>query len=123
MNVKTIKGNLMGIHRCDEADIIEFDSFWVELYTDPSDGFRSYLNPIIHQGGEPLPDGVIKFYHPIAPATLYYVDDLGERLAEDTYDMVRVIGDDGYVWATAGTNYIDDYYPCAYVNWIPREPE
>jgi hypothetical protein len=114
------EGNLMGIYRGDEEDFIIFDSFYIRLQTDPDDGYRSYLESPQVIDGNP-PDYVTKFYTPIAVVTAIWSDDWEEIDKEYFYDFLRVIGDDGYLWCQAGTNYDDEYYPYAYVSWHPRE--
>jgi hypothetical protein len=114
------KDDLLGIYRGDEEDFVIFSSFYLRLVTDPDDGYRSYLDVEVHEGAPP--DRVTKFYSPLDRCTAFWCD--GDEDGDGDFDdLVRVIGDDGYLWLRAGTDYSDDYYPCAYVEWNPRKPE
>jgi hypothetical protein len=114
------KGDLLGIYRGDEEDFVIFSSFYLRLVTDPEDGYRSYLDVEAHEGAPP--ERVTKFYTPLDHCTAFWCD--GSSFEDgDTEDLVRVIGDDGYLWLSAGTDYSEDHYPSVYVEWNPRKPE
>jgi hypothetical protein len=118
----TRQGQFMGIYHGDEVDYVIFDTFYAKITVDPDDGYRSYLDDVIIEEGKPRDEQVTKFYTPLAKASLIYAEDGGYLDESNSYDILRVVGDDGYVWVAAGTSYSDDYYPCAYCDYNPRLP-
>jgi hypothetical protein len=76
---------------------------------DEDDGYRSYLGSI----EEASPEGKIFFNQPLATVTV-----VARTGCDEGYYL---LGQDGHVWLTVGTNSTDDYYPCFVFEYQPKE--
>lgn len=81
-----------------------------EALEDPDDGYRSYLGSIERGASEGI----------------FYPDPL-ERVKVGEFDHdnehgYSLIGKSGHVWLVFGTNTDDDYYPCFFFRYQPKEP-
>lgn len=82
-----------------------------EALEDESDGYRSYLDSVEVRET----DGLIFFRTPLATV-------MAEEYEDGCAEGVRLVDvRDGHVWLSFGTNYVDDYYPCFFMHYQPRE--
>ena len=96
--------------------MFKLDTWVFEAIEDETDGYRSNLDTIQHVG---LPDMVIFRNSPLAKVRIEEVNGGPDTYDDDGYRLVDV--KDGHVWLEVGTNWNDDYYPCFYFRYHPKE--
>lgn len=79
-----------------------------EAIEDPDDDYRSYLGSIEASDRKDL----IFFKQPVAKVEVI-VSVGGYRLVDDS----------GHIWLDIGTDYSDDYYPCFFFTYYPKQKE
>lgn len=82
-----------------------------EACEDEDDGYRSYLGSV-----EVRETNDLIFFRTSLATVVAEEFEHGSREGVNLVDVT-----DGHVWLSFGTDYCDDYYPCFFVSYHPRE--
>lgn len=108
MKLEDLAGNhiLTGIdHTCGEV-LFQIDGLNYLIIEDEDDGYRSYMSEL------EITDRTIKNIFCGQPVRC-------EHQGEES-DILRIYSSDNKIILEVGTDYTDDYYPCAVFNYYPE---
>lgn len=78
-----------------------------QIYTDPDDGWRSYLSELFEED--------IECRNMIPPEAVLIVEKKNKN-----YDGILIYSSNGKLIADISTDNFDDWYPCARCEWYPE---